>query len=967
MEPDFTYTNYRAIRRSIIAAVVLLILCVVSFSVWKAVKEYRLTLRSAELQSRGYARALKEHADRSFSEVDNLLLGLRYFIKENGGVDKIGSEALSRFMDRQRLNIPQVGAVFIAKLDGMISAHSLTGNAGKVSVADRDYFIHHRDNPNDDTTFISRPVISRVNGKWRFFLTRPLVSDHGDFEGLAAVAIDMDYFQNFYSTLELGKTGRIVILREDGAMIMAKPFKESDFSVDFKKSHLFRTYLPKAPSGSFVIDKGKALLDSQGRIISYESLDSFPIIVNANMGVEEVTASWRRGTYLQAGITLAACLGLVVMTSVLLRQLAGIRQAFIKQQEQKQEILQASISWRTTFDSVSSSIWLMDLDRRILRCNKSTERMFGGGYNEIIGKLCCETVHKSMDPVEGCPFSKMLKTGLRAVMQFEMNDRWFEIAVDPVLSDAGEIVGAVHIVSDISEIKAAELLVLESESRIRWLLSAIPDAILFKDGAGGWQLANSSAIELFALGDVDYSGKADLELAELVPESKALLLDCHQSDQAAWGQQGHFHSEQSVTTPSGSELVYGFVRVPIYKPDGSRQGIVVVGRDITEQRLLEQQLSQAQKMEAIGHLAGGIAHDFNNLLTPILGYAEMALAGLPADAPLLPKLSGIVAAAQKARGLTRQLLGFSRHRPVFTDAVDLNDIIISFNDILRRTVRESIRIDLLLDPEGAFIKADRSQIEQIILNLTVNSQDAFGGTHGRISIETCRVEMDGESMRMHPGMLPGSYVLLSFRDNGCGMSAEVARHIFEPFYTTKPPGHGTGLGLATVYGIVKQHNAHISVVSREGEGTAFNIYFPECQRGETEMPVVSLPERSLSPADANLLVVEDNEMVRDMVQEMLQLAGYRVEVAADPQKALDYAAGGEVTIDLLISDVVMPGMNGPELYERLVAKIPGLKVIYISGYPVNPGMRGVTSEEEITYLQKPFTAEALMERIRQLL
>ena len=413
--------------------------------------------------------------------------------------------------------------------------------------------------------------------------------------------------------------------------------------------------------------------------------------------------------------------------------------------------------------------------------------------------------------------------------------------------------------------------------------------------------------------------------------------------------------------------VFDTIKIPLYKPDGSRHGMIILGRDMTEQRQLEMQLRQAQKMEAIGHLAGGIAHDFNNLLTPIMGYAEMAAAKMPHGDPLTPKLTGIISAAHKAKALTQQLLNFGRRQSITSEIVDLNEIILSFNNILRRTIRESIRIDMVLDPEGSFIKGDRSQLEQIILNMTVNAQDAFNGSQGRINIETCKMVMDGENVRMHPGMMAGEFVLLSFRDNGCGMSDEVINHIFEPFFTTKQVGHGTGLGLATVYGIVKQHDAHISVISHEGAGTTFNIYFPICTQVPLMITNIEVPPRKTVTGEVTILVVEDNEMVREMVQEMLINVGYTVLVAVDPHHAIELLSTGTVRIDLLVSDVVMPGMNGPELYEQLVVQIPSLKVVYISGYPMNPSLRGGTVEDDVNYLQKPFTAEALLERIHMVL
>lgn len=963
MEKLSPLTNYRAFKRAIVASVAVLIIFIVGFSVWKSVVEYRLTIRAAELQSRGYARALKEHADRSFSEADKILLDSLDHVRTHGDINKESSNHLRDFLSRHSGKVPQVSAIFLVNRDGVMFAHTDNGDRS-INVADRDFFQHHRDATGNGASFLSRPVKSRINGKWRFFLTRAVRSASGSFEGVVGASFDMEYFQKFYASLNLGKKGRIVILRKDGTMLMSQPYKESDFSADFKKSHLINTYLPKAASGTFHIASGKALLESSGRIISYESLENFPVVVNANMGTDEVTASWRESTYMQALVTMAACLALVALTVLLLRQIKRIELVYRRQLEQQQEISQAAASWQSTFDSVADAIWVMDLNRRIQRCNKATETIFGKDLDCVVGHLCCEVAHHGAHPLATCPFQKMLDSGQRASMQLMISGRWFEVSVDPIRNDSGTITGAVHIVSDITDSKMAE-------ERYRMLVDNLPVVTWQSDEQGNTHFISrvSEKIEGYTPEEI-YAGGEALWFARVHPDDLQAVLkafkglfagdDMYDVQYRIRHKEGHWiwvHDFAYATTLQGG------VRVA----HGVFSDVSARKQAEDERDELEMRLSQSQKMEAIGHLAGGIAHDFNNLLTPILGYAEMAVASIPDSDPLLTKLSGIIAAAHKAKDLTRQLLSFGRQRPVSAEAVDLNEVIISFNDILRRTVRESIRIDMVLDPEGAYIKADRSQMEQIILNLTVNAQDAFNGVHGRINIETCRVSMDGESLRMHPGMAAGNYILLSFRDNGCGMSADVVSHIFEPFFTTKPIGHGTGLGLATVYGIVKQHGAHIAVTSHVREGTTFNIYFPCCEQPDSSKPQITVAGPCMLSGDATVLLVEDNEMVREMVREMLEAAGYRVIATADPHRALALIAGNSAVVNLLVSDVVMPGMNGPELYERLVLHAPSLKVVYISGYPMNPAMRGGTLEDEVSYLQKPFTAEALLERIRQVL
>jgi PAS domain S-box-containing protein len=958
--------NYRFLRRMIIVAVTALILVLIGFSIWKTLAEYRLTTAGSEQQTRGYANALKEHADRTLNEADAVLQYVIEQVEEHGGVSQQRGANLRQLLGSHKHTSPQIASIILVSRDGLLFAHSLDAPVTQADVSDRDYFIHHRDNPIDGSPFLSKPFKSRISGKWRITLSRSILNAKGEFAGVGAVALDLDYFRRFYESLDLGGNGKIVMVRKDGVLLLAVPYKESDFASDFKKSHLIRTHLPRSPKGTFHIPRGKALLESSARIVSYDSLDDFPIVAMANMDEDEVLSQWQQDTFIQAVLVVLVSAALSLLALSLLRQLKRIEAAYRVQQEQQKEISQSAEAWQATFNAVENAIWVMDVNRNVLRANKATETIFGKQRDEVIGHKCCEIAHNDTLHISGCPFQKMLDTGHRASMQIVHNERWYETTVDPIRNDAGEITGAVHIVSDITDIKEAEEQALESETRMRGLLSAIPDAIFFKDAAGRWLHANNAGRELFSLHQVDYFGKTDLELAEIVPEKKEALISCRQSDQVAWEQQCPMHLEEVITGPSGRELIFATSKIPLYKPDGSRHGMVVLERDITEQREMEMQLRQAQKMEAIGHLAGGIAHDFNNLLTPILGYAEMVSARLQPGDPLVGKLAGISAAAHKAKDLTQQLLSFGRRQAVATKVFDLNEVIESFYIVLRRTIRESISIKLALDPAGAFVAADRSQMEQVILNLTVNAQDALSGK-GIIAIETCKVFMDGENVRLHPGMTDGDYILLAFHDTGCGMNSDVLAHIFEPFFTTKAAGHGTGLGLATVYGIVKQHHGYISVTSREHEGTTFRIYLPAA----AEVPLVEAKAPVLAPANAHdektILVVEDNEMVRDMVREMLEGYGYQVLTAADGNHAVEVAFNNRDRIDLLVSDIVMPVMSGPELYEQLLVQIPSLRVVFISGYPMNPSIRSDTLEEEVNYLQKPFTAEALLERVRAVL
>jgi PAS domain S-box-containing protein len=844
-------TDYRTFRRMVVGVVITLLLLIIGFSTWKAIAEYRLTILAAEHLSRGYVRALKEHVERTLSEADGVTLNIIDYLWVRGDINRLSSQHLRDAMLRQYRNAPQGAEIILVNRDGILFANSTERTFEKqADVSDREYYIHHRNNPDDDTPFISKPVKSRLDGSWRIVMSRPVRSADGAFQGLVGVGFNIEYFQKFYSSLDLGKKGRILMIRKDGALILAEPFNEKDFTSDFRKSALISAYLPLAPKGMYRIEKGKALLENDQRFVAYESLNSYPVVALTNMSMDEVLDSWRSKTILQGAFTVAACLGLFFLMLTLLRQIRRIEEAYSFQAEQQAEIASNKERYRVLVDNLPVVTWQSDQHGATSFISSNVEKIYG--YT--------------------------------------------------------------------------------------------PD-------------------EIYAAGDELWFGRIHKEDSEKVARAFAALFDGS----------GVYDVEYRIQHKDGHWIWINDFAYTTAMQDGIRLAHGVFS-DVTARKRaeeardqLEMQLRQSQKMDAIGHLAGGIAHDFNNLLTPIMGYAEMVVAKMPAGDPLIPKLAGIITAAHRAKDLTGQLLNFSRRTSTTTEVIDLNDVIRSFHGILQRTIRENITIELKLDPEGSYIKADKAQMGQVVLNLIVNAQDAFSD-EGRIIIETCRVLMNAEDVRLHRGMLPGAYVRFTFQDNGCGMSDDVRNHLFEPFFTTKQLGHGTGLGLSTVYGIVRQHDAYIDVTSRESAGTAFRIYFP-VHPAPPAIPQLQVnhPVRGKGVGAATILLVEDDEMVREMVREMLEASGFTVCAAAGPKAAIGLFADKSPHIDLLVSDVVMPDMNGPELYEQLVMKIPGLKVIYISGYPITTGSRGVAYAEELLFLQKPFTAEALLERILQVL
>jgi PAS domain S-box-containing protein len=390
--------------------------------------------------------------------------------------------------------------------------------------------------------------------------------------------------------------------------------------------------------------------------------------------------------------------------------------------------------------------------------------------------------------------------------------------------------------------------------------------------------------------------------------------------------------------------------------------------DVTERRALEQQLRQAQKMEAVGRLAGGIAHDFNNLLMVISGYSEFLLERLGTDSTLRGHAQEIANAAERATSLTRQLLAFSRKQMLAPKIVDLNGVVTENVKMLTRLIGEDIDLVMVPGPDIGAVKADPGQIEQVIMNLAVNARDAM--PHGgKLTIETANVTLDANYARFHAPVKPGDYVMLAISDTGMGMDADTQAHIFEPFYTTKGL-KGTGLGLSTVYGIVKQSEGYIWLYSEAGKGTSFKIYLPRFSAtGEAlaTQPALAADSDQPSPGHETILLVEDEENLRRLARQSLETQGYRVIDAPDGASAMKISQAHKGPIHLLLTDVIMPGMNGRELANQISPSRPEMRVLYMSGYTENHIGHNGTLDEGITLLQKPFTLPALKAKVREVL
>jgi two-component system, cell cycle sensor histidine kinase and response regulator CckA len=526
----------------------------------------------------------------------------------------------------------------------------------------------------------------------------------------------------------------------------------------------------------------------------------------------------------------------------------------------------------------------------------------------------------------------------------------------------------IAVVNDVTDARRAELARRADAARFRALVEHSTDIFLLVDGEGLIRYVSPAFTRILGYPVEAWIGRSAIDLAgpEHVEAQHARLVDALERPGAV--------RRGLLTAKHADGRSVHFESTSVTRLDDPDVGAIVVNlRDVSERertqaelRKIEEQLRHSQKMEAIGSLAGGVAHDFNNLLSIILGYLSIALEELGPAEHLRPELEEIEGAAKRAAELTRQLLAFSRRQVLEPRSLDLNELIQGLQKLLRRLVGESIEITTQLTSPLGSVMMDPGQFEQAIVNIAANARDAMP-TGGQILIETANVELDAAYAAMHEGVAPGPFVLVAVSDTGAGMTAATRARIFEPFFTTKELGKGTGLGLATVFGIVKQHGGHVWVYSEVGHGTTFKLYFPRTDRPPESARFVESAIGARPGGFETILLVEDDDGVRGLVKTILRREGYNVLEASSPGEALITCEQFQAKIHLLLTDVIMPKMSGRVLAERLAVLKPGMRVLYMSGYTDDAIVHHGVLDAGVAFLQKPITPNALSRKVRQVL
>ncbi len=617
--------------------------------------------------------------------------------------------------------------------------------------------------------------------------------------------------------------------------------------------------------------------------------------------------------------------------------------------------------FRTLIEHASDLLLEFGLDQRVSFASPSIERLLGYRPDEVLGR----TILEFLDPLEAPRVAAVVEEAFanpsepRSVEHrlLRKDGSWgvFE-SRGQALWDAAGGIRVVSISRDVSARKEAE----QSHARLSLAVEQAAELIVITDPEAAIQYVNPAFERVTGYVRTEVLGK------------NPRMLNGGQQDPA------HFHDlwdtlkrrevwrgEFTNRRKDGSLYQVEATISPVQDPTGRLMGYVGVERDVTHEKRLEEQLLRAQKMEAVGRLAGGIAHDFNNLLGVITGYGELLLRHLGDLDPQRVRAEQLLKAADRAATLTRQLLAFSRQQVLQPKVLDLNVVIGDLEKMLRRVIGEDVAFSMAPGESLGCVRADPSQIEQVLMNLVVNARDAMP-RGGRLTIETTNVDLTEAYTREHAVVQPGPYVMLAVSDTGCGMDPRTLEQVFEPFFTTKEPGKGTGLGLSTVYGIVKQSGGYVWAYSELGRGTTFKIYLPRVDEPVQVTRTTKAPLH-VPRGTERVLLVEDDTMLRDLLEETLTAHGYSVRAAKTGGEALEAVAHSGETFDLLVTDMVLPGISGREAAGRLTAARPGLRVLYVSGYAADAIVEHGELPASAAFLGKPFSPDALLRKVREVL
>ena len=645
------------------------------------------------------------------------------------------------------------------------------------------------------------------------------------------------------------------------------------------------------------------------------------------------------------------------------------RKSLRRRAETKQKFSAFAREWQETFNAITDGVCIVDKSGgKILQCNSAMTRFLKRPYNEIIGRSCCELFHDSSEPARRCPLVRMYETRRSETQDFQIHDKWLNVKVDPLIDNDRNLVGAVHIISDITEQRKANRALQDGENKFRLAFANAQDAIVWIDvGSGTIVNCNKAAEELFGKSRKEIVGQHHTTLypAENAEHYHSLLVQSGKTPKS--------NIEAEILTGSGKRRT---VTIAVSTMDVDRKEIVQgIIRDITKQKRaekqkieLELQLSQRQKMDAIGTLAGGIAHDFNNILAAMQGYLELSLDDISDESAVRDHLGQILSCVNRATKLVRQILTFSRKNDQDDEEekehVQISSIVKEVHGMLRSSLPATIKFNRKIEADSSVVMADPTQIHQVLVNLCTNASHAMCDAGGLLEVILRDVDLESETRIGDELLGPGPYVKISVSDSGCGMDKEVLERIFEPFFTTRKVNEGTGLGLSVVHGIIKSHDGAIAVSSTPGKGTTFDIFLPKIESNEIQE---SQPSEPTTKEKEVILLVDDEEMMVDVTKQILGRLGFDVIAKTSSIDALETFQEEPDKFDLVITDQVMPNMTGTQLAEKLISIRSDIPIILCSGFPENVSPDQLKSIGIREFIAKPVTRQEIAKTIQRVL
>lgn len=607
--------------------------------------------------------------------------------------------------------------------------------------------------------------------------------------------------------------------------------------------------------------------------------------------------------------------------------------------------------WETTFDAINSAIWILDRDFHIVRANSTSRQMFQLTESEMIGKHCWEIVHGTGEPIPGCPIVRSKNSLQREHMELQLGDRWFEVMVDPLLDENGAYAKAIHIITDVTERRRTREALRESEEKFRSMMESMKEAAYITSSDFRIKYLNPRMISRVgsnAIGQLCHKILYDRD-----EKCKWCVLD-----RILEGE----HVDYELADPM-SNRYYAVVNAPVYESSGEISNLSIL-HDITERRAIESQLHLARKMESIGTLVGGIAHDFNNILYMIMGNTELALEDVPAWNPAHDQLQEIKTAGLRATDIVNQLLNFSRKSDQDLMPINLIHVIKNALKFMRSSLPSNITIRKHLPETETVIQADPVQIHQLVMNICTNASQAMEGTGGVIHITVKTDFLPEDFSNKHPKLRSGYYATIEISDSGPGIDPTVIDRIFDPYFTTKAFGKGSGMGLAVVHGIVTNHGGVVTVESPPGKGAVFTIHLPVV---DDEALPESKPSEEIPCGTESILFIDDEASIVNMSRNILERLGYQVDTRMNPEDALNLFQSRPQEYDLVITDMTMPQMTGVQLAEQLKALRSDIPVIICTG---NSSLIDEKKASELgidAYVMKPATKRAIATTIRSVL